>query len=171
MYENMRVLRAGLGIAVMASLLIGPAGARAGSFEPILAIGQVVARPAGLGAVVEVTGNFGFDDALQVDFPLNLVVYQGKEFVRYPLGGEPISGTFIPLQNGLVARQIPHLEAKGEFEAEAEIVRLEPKRLLVSLPPKFEDGSITAILYVVDPIGGPLLSNAVSATLGDGAGP
>ena len=34
-----------------------------------------------------------------------------------------------------------------------------------------EDGSITAILYVVDPIEGPFLSNAVSATLGDGAGP
>ena len=56
-------------------------------------------------------------------------------------------------------------------EAEAEIVRLEPKRLLVSLPPKFEDGSITVILYVVDPTLGPFLSNAVSTTLGDGAGP
>ncbi len=155
----------------MASLVIGPAEARAGSFEPILAIGQVVAQHAGQSALVEVTGNFGFDDALQVDFPVNLIVYQGKEFVRYPLGGEPSSGTFIPLQSGLEARQIPYLEANSEFEPEAEIVRLEPKRLLVSLPPKFEDGLITAILYVIDPIQGPFLSNSVSATLGDGAGP
>ncbi len=171
MYPNMRALRAGLGIAVMAGLLIGPGEARAGSFEPILAIGQVVARHAGESALVEVTGNFGFDDVLQIDFPVNLIVYQGKEFVRYPLGGEPSSGTFIPLQSGLAARQIPHLEANSEFEAEAEIVRLEPNRLLVSLPPKFEDGSITAVLYIVDPTLGPFLSNAVSTTLGDGAGP
>ncbi len=155
----------------MASLLIGPAGARAGSFEPVLAIGQVVARHAGQSALVEVTGNFGFDDALQIEFPLNLVVYQGKEFVRYPLGGEPISGTFVPLPSGLQARQIPHLEAKGEFESEAEIIRLEPNRITVSLPPKFEDGSITAILYVVGPSQGAFLSNPVSTTLGDGAGP
>ncbi len=171
MYPNMRALGAGLGIAVMAGLLIGPGEARAGSFEPILAIGQVVARHAGESALVEVTGNFGFDDALQVDFPINLIVYQGKEFVRYTLGGEPSSGSFIPLQSGLAARQIPHLEANSEFEAEAEIVRLEPNRLLVSLPPKFEDGSITAVLYIVDPTLGPFLSNTVSTTLGDGAGP
>ncbi len=155
----------------MASLLVGPAGARAGSFEPVLAIGQVVARHAGQSALVEVTGNFGFDDALQIEFPLNLVVYQGKEFVRYPLGGEPISGTFVPLSSGLQARQIPHLEAKGEFESEAEIIRLEPNRITVSLPPKFEDGSITAILYVVGPTQGAFLSNPVSTTLGDGADP
>ncbi len=155
----------------MASLLVGPAGARAGSFEPVLAIGQVVARHAGQSALVEVTGNFGFDDALQIEFPLNLVVYQGKEFVRYPLGGEPISGTFVPLRSGLQARQIPHLEAKGEFESEAEIIRLEPNRITVSLPPKFEDGSITAIFYVVGPSQGAFLSNPVSTTLGDGAGP
>ena len=171
MYPNMRALRAGLGIAVMAGLLIGPGEARAGSFEPILAIGQVVARHAGESALVEVTGNFGFDDVLQIDFPVNLIVYQGKEFVRYPLGGEPSSGSFIPLQSGLVARQILHLEANSEFEAEAEIVRLEPNRLLVSLPPKFEDGSITAVLYIIDPTLGPFLSNAVSTTLGAGAGP
>ncbi len=155
----------------MASLLIGPAGARAGSFEPILAIGQVVARHAGQSAIVEVTGNFGFDDALQIDFPVNLLVYQGKEFVRYPLGGTPIAGTFIPLLNGLKARQISNLEAKGAFEWEAEIIGLQPNRITVSLPPKFEDGSITAILYVVDPQLGPFLSNPVSTTLGDGAGP
>ncbi len=171
MYLRMRALRSGLSIATMASLLIGPVEARAGSFEPILAIGQVVARHAGESALVEVTGSFGFDDALQIDFPVNLIVYQGKEFVRYPLGGEPSSGTFIPLQNGLQARQISRLEAKGELEAEAEIVRLEPNRITVSLPPRFEDGSITAILYVVGPTQGAFLSNPVSTTLGDGADP
>jgi len=171
MDSTMSAVRTGLGIAAIASLLIGPVGAWAGSFGPTLAIGQVVAQHAGESALVEVTGNFGFDDALQVDFPVNLVIYQGKEFVRYPLGGEPSSGSFIPLQSGLVARQILHLEANSEFEAEAEIVRLEPKRLLVSLPPKFEDGSITAVLYVIDPTEGLFLSNAVSTTLGAGAGP
>ncbi|TDJ00650.1 MAG: hypothetical protein E2O73_05550, partial [Deltaproteobacteria bacterium] len=69
----MSALRAGLGIAAIASLLIGPVGAWAGSFGPTLAIGQVVAQRAGESALVEVTGNFGFDDALQVDFPVNLV--------------------------------------------------------------------------------------------------
>ncbi len=155
----------------MASLLIGPAGARAGSFEPGLAIGQVVAQYAGPSAIVEVTGNFGFDDALQINFPVNLLVYQGKEFVRYPLGRAPISGAFVPLLNGLLARQISRLEARGELESEAEIIGLQPNRITVSLPPKFGDGSITAILYVVDPYQGPFLSNPVSTTLGEGADP
>lgn len=145
-------LRAGLGIAaVMASLLIGLAQAHAGSCTPTLAIGQVVARPAGQTAIVEVTGTFGFDDLLQVEFPLNLVIYQGKHFVRYPLGGTPQSGTFIPVQNGLEGRHIERLERNGHDEPEARLIRLEPHRLVVVLPPTIGDGTITALLYIVLP--------------------
>ena len=146
-------LRAGLGIAAaMASLLIGLAQAHAGSCTPMLAIGQVVARPAGQTAIVEVTGTFGFEDLLQVEeFPLNLVIYQGKQFVRYPVGGTPQSGSFIPLQGGLKGRQIQHLEASGQDEPEAQLIRLEPHRLVVVLPPNIGDGTITALLYIVLP--------------------
>ena len=146
-------LRAGLGIAAaMASLFIGLARAHAGSCTPTLAIGQVVARPAGQTAIVEVTGTFGFNDLLQVEeFPLNLVIYQGRQFVRYPLGGTPQSGTFIPVQNGLEGRQIERLEASGHDEPEARLIRLEPHRLVVVLPPTIGDGTITALLYIVLP--------------------
>jgi len=158
-------LRAALIIAAaIGSLLIGPVEAYAGSFGPTLAIGQVVARPVGDTATVEVTGMFGFDDLLQVDFPLNLVIFQGKNFVRYPVGGTPQSGVFMLLRNGVQAREIDHIEELGVDDPAAEILQLQPHKFLVSLPPTIGNGPITVVLYVELELG-TYLSNHVSVML------
>ena len=153
-----------LAATAIGSLLIGPVEVYAGSFGPTLAIGQVVARPVGETATVEVTGMFGFDDLLQVDFPLNLVIYQGNNFVRYPVGGTPQSGVFQLLGNGVQAREIDHIEGNGEDDPAAEILQLQPHRLLVSLPPTIGNGPITVVLYVELEFG-TYLSNHVSLML------
>jgi len=151
--------------AVLATLYIGMGAVRAGSFGPTLAIGQVVARPAGVGAMVEITGILGFDDLMQVNLPLSLLIYQDDRFVRYPIGGVPQSGTFRPIRSGLLSRKIERLEAAGQDEPQAGIIRLEPSRLVAELPPSIGNGTVTAVLYVVLPDLGYFQSNEVSTTL------
>lgn len=154
--------------AACASLLLLvtiPAFVRAGSTDPTLAIGQVSVRPAGAASVVEVSGIFGFDDLLQVSFPLNLVVFQGTTFVRYPVGGAPESGTFAGLGDGLQTDELSALESAGVADPGAELLRLRPQRLLAALPTSIGDGTVTVVLYVEVPGEGSFLSNALQATL------
>ena len=145
--------------------------AAAGSTDPTLAIGQLVARPVAGAAVVEVLGEFGFDDVVQVDYPLTLVVYRGATFARFPVGAPAVAGTFAGLADGLAVSEIAALEATGVAEPSAEIVALEPNRLLVSLPLDLSSaGVLTAVLYVEVAGEGGFVSNAPSIALAGGGG-
>jgi hypothetical protein len=149
-----------------------PGNVTAGATDPTLAIGSLVVRPAGGASVADVTGVFGFDDALQVSYPLNLVVYQGSAFVRFPIGSGAESGQFAGLADGLEVAEIAALEAAGSPQSAAEILELDANRIRVSLPPTFFDGTVTAVLYVELPSEGGFTSNVVSTTLvGTGGGP
>ena len=148
-----------------------PASAAAGSTDPTLAIGQLIARPIAGAAVVEVLGTFGFDDVVQVDYPLTLVVYRGTSFARFPVGAPATAGTFAGLADGLAVSEIAALEAAGSAEPTAEIVTLEPNRMLVSLPLALSSaGALTAVLYVEVAGEGGFVSNAPTATLTGGGG-
>jgi hypothetical protein len=161
--------------AVAVSLPIFPilAGdlAGAGSTDPTLAIGQLVARPVGGGALVEVLGEFGFDDVVQVDYPLTLVVYRGTSFARYPAGAPAVVGTFAGLGDGLAVSEIATLESAGSTASAVEIVSLEPNRIVASLPAALSSaGSITAVLYVEVAGEGGFVSNAPTVALTSGGG-
>lgn len=148
-----------------------PTPLRAGATDPTLAIGQVRAQPAGAAALVEVMGMFGFDDVVQVTYPLSLVLYHGTSFVRYPIGSTAESGTFAALANGLATSEIGALESAGSPAASVEIVRLEPGRLVVSVPPSLANaGTISAQLYVTLPGEGAFVSNAVTVAIVAGGG-
>ena len=145
--------------------------AAAGSTDPTLAIGQLTARPVGGAAVVEILGEFGFDDVLQVDYPLTLVVYRGTSFARYPIGAATVAGTFTGLADGLAVSEIAALEATGAAAPGAEIVSLEPNRIVASLPVELAGaGTITAVLYVEVPGEGGFVSNAPNVALTVGGG-
>jgi hypothetical protein len=147
----------------------GPASS--GSTDPTLAIGQLIARPVAGAALVEVLGEFGFDDVVQVDYPLTLVVYRGTSFSRYPVGAPAVAGTFAGLVDGLAVSEIAALEAAGATAPAAEIVALEPNRLLVSLPSELSSaGTISAVLYVEVQGEGGFVSNAPTVTLTGGGG-
>ncbi|MFQ5514977.1 MAG: hypothetical protein ACE5FG_11125 [Myxococcota bacterium] len=159
-------------LAVAVALLVmalTPPGPRAASTDPTLAIGQVVALRTDAGTLVEIHGILGFDDLLQVSFPLNLVLHQSGEFVRYPIGGAPQSGSFAGLLDGLETGEIVTLEALGSPEPAAQILRLQPRSLTVLLPASFSVGPLSAVLYVEVSGEGSFLSNAVTVDL-SGAG-
>lgn len=151
--------------------MLRPLTVTAGATDPTLAIGQVRAQPAASAALVEVTGMFGFDDVVQVAYPLSLVLHHDASFVRYPIGSTAESGILAQLSDGLSTAEVGVLESAGAPEPSAEIVRLEPGRLLVSLPPSLANaGTITAQLYVSIPGEGTFVSNAVTVTIVAGGG-
>ena len=152
-------------LAVAALWVTPQRPAVAGSTDPVLAIGTLRALPAGDRSVLEVTGIVGFDDILQIDFPLGLVVSQGDRFVHFVLGAEPESGSSAAIADGLAISDLPALEGAGTAEPDAEILELEPRRVLVSLPPSIVDGVVRATLYVTLPGEGTILSNGVSTSL------
>jgi len=159
-------------LAVLAVLgAVRTSSVHAGATDPTLAIGQVRAQPAGTAALVEVMGMFGFDDVVQIDYPLSLVLHHDASFVRYPLGSAAESGTLAALADGLATSEIAALESAGTLESSAEIVRLEVGRILVSLPASLANaGTITAQLYVTIPGEGTFLSNAVTVAVAAGGG-
>ena len=151
-----------LTFAVIATLA-GPA--RAGSTGPVAVIGQVRAMPAGDRSMVEVTGMVGFDDVLQINYPLGLVVFQGTHFVHFVLGSEPRSGELAALADGLQISDLGALIAAGSPEPAAEVVKLEPNRVLLALPPSIVDGVVRTVLYLSLPGEDTILSNTVSTGL------
>ncbi len=164
--QRIRAARyAALWVAALAILGIEASPCLAGATDPVLAIGRFTAAPVGSGTLVDLTGAFGFDDTLQVDFPLNIVVYQGTTFVRLPVGGQPQVGNFAGLADGLAVSEIAELESAGQNSAEAELLRIEPNRLHASLADLFIDGILTAIVYVELPDEGGFTSNAVSVPI------
>jgi hypothetical protein len=158
-----RSSRARLRSLLAATLLFAlPCAARAGSTDPVLVIGQ--ARASGTPArLVDLLGAWGFDDALQVAYPLNVVVIQGTSFVRFPVGDAAESGTLAGLSDGLAIGEIAALEAAGSPSSDAAIVRFALHEMTLALPGGFAPGSVDVVLYTTVPGEGVFLSNTVEA--------
>ncbi len=153
----------------MSSLLLLPATlAHAGSYDPVLIVGQAVSTGTGSPALLTLEGNWSFDDILQVDFPLSVVVRQGTVFARFPVGGDAVSGTFAGLADGLSAGEVPSLEQAGAPDAAAAFTRLTAHEIVLTLPPIFAPGPLTVVLYAQLAREGTLLSNVVTSR-GDGS--
>jgi hypothetical protein len=142
--------------------------AHGGSTDPVLVIGEATISGGQPGRVVELLGSWGFDDALQLDYPLSVVVSQGTSFVRFPFGDAPEAGTFAGLSDGLAASEIPALESAGSPSAGASISHLALHEMTLALPAVFAPGSVRVVLYVSLPGEGTFLSNSVE-TAGGGA--
>lgn len=147
---------------VFIAALAAPFPARAGSTDPVLVIGQATASgsPA---RIVDLLGAWGFDDLLQVTYPLNVVVVQGSSFVRFPVGDAAVAGTFAGLSDGLSIAEIPALEAAGSPSAQASIVRLATHEMSLALPDSFSPGDVDIVLYTSIPGEGVFLSNTATA--------
>jgi hypothetical protein len=139
-----------------------PSFSMAGSTDPVLVIGQATASgsPA---RIVDLLGAWGFDDVMQIDYPLNVVVRQGTSFVRFPVGDAPVAGTFAGLSDGLTTAEIGALEAAGSPSSDAAIVRLAAHEMTLALPASFAAGSVEIVLYTTVPGEGVFLSNAAEA--------
>lgn len=138
-------------------------GAHAGSTDPVLVIGHATASGGSPARVLDLLGSWGFEDVMQIDYPLNIVVRQGSTFVRYPVGGTPVSGTFAGLADGLSAAEIPALEAAGSTASSASIARLALHEMTLALPPVFAAGDVEVLVYVELPVEGTFLSNTATS--------
>src|SRR5215813_7887408 len=74
----------------------------AGFTSPTLLLSTATGTVANGGRMVALAGSFDFPDTVQPGYPLNLVVSQGTRFVRYPILGQPVSGTSATLSDGLL---------------------------------------------------------------------
>ena len=140
----------------------------AGSTDPMLVIGEAHAGGGSPVRVVDLLGSWGFDDALQLDYPLCVVVSQGETFVRYPFGESPVTGSFAGIANGLAPSEIGALEAAGSPATGASISRLAIHEMTLAVPPVFQAGDLSIVLYVSLPGEGTFRSNTV-VTSGGGS--
>lgn len=161
--------RLGVLLVLTAALLLGSQPVRAGSTDPVLALGSATMEAeAGAGALLGLTGIWHFDDILQVQFPLTVVVHQGSQFVAIPVNGAASAGTFPGLSDGLAASEIPALESAGT-PVTASVLRIDTSSMAVAVPDTFSAGLVDVVVYVELPDEGGFVSNRASAAFA-GAG-
>lgn len=151
-------------LAAAVALACSAGTARAGSTDPVLVIGQATASGGSPLRLVDLLGSWGFDDVMQIDYPLNVVVSQGTSFVRYPVGDVPVAGTFAGLADGLAAGEIASLEAAGSPTTDAQILRLAQHEMTLALPATFAAGDVSIVLYTTVTGEGTFLSNTAQAS-------
>jgi hypothetical protein len=159
---------AAVALAIVCSATLAPPVANAGSTDPVLVVGHA-SMHGDPSRVLELVGSWGFDDMLQLDYPLSVVVHQGSSYVRYPFGGPAVSGTFAGLSDGLTAGEIAGLEASGSPSASAAMSRLALHEMTLALPPGFpaqNSQTVHVVMYVSLPGEGTFLSNTADAGAG-----
>ena len=123
-------------------------GAWAGATSPtlVLATGRPVGAAPPYG--VRLTGTFDFENVLQLEVPIELVVFQGSRFVRFPLGGDPLEGTTAAVADGILSQSdLPALDAASSPVGDgARVTALGPTAVGVALPSVFGPGPVTAIV-------------------------
>jgi hypothetical protein len=153
-----------LGLALAALAMLAPRIAAAGSYDPVLVIGQATVSGGAPPTLVTLTGAWSFDDIVQVDFPLNVVVSQGSTFVRCSVGAASCrSGVFAPLADGLVSSEVDPFEAAGADAPASRITRLTSHQITIALPPVFDSGPVEVRLYAKLQREGVLFSNTATA--------
>jgi hypothetical protein len=152
--------------ALAALVVLGVDTARPSATSPTLVVSAATAIRADGRLAVTIEGTFDFLNALQVGYPLQLVVFQGTGFVRLPIGGVPHTGQASLLADGRldVDDLAGFLAAGSPAPADVRIVSLSPTRAVVALPAAFGAGAATAQAFTVLP-DGRVLSNPLVLVL------
>jgi hypothetical protein len=146
-------------------VLLAAAIARPSATSPTLVVSAARAIRADGRYAVTVEGAFDFPNAVQVGYPLQLVVFQGTRFVRFPIGEAPRAGQADVLTDGLSLGDLPALVAAGgPAPADVRIVSLSATNAVLSLPPDFAPGVATAQLFTILS-DGSVLSNPLALVL------
>lgn len=151
--------------AVLALAFHAP-GARAGFTSPPLVLSSASGAEGAGQRAIALRGTFDFENAIQLGYPISLLVFQGETFVRFPLAAAPIAGSSSTLADGVLAEaEIDALLATGSpAPAGVRIVDLEPETIHATLPLTFTTGPATAIIIAVL-TDGSVLSNPITFTL------
>jgi hypothetical protein len=154
-----------LAILLLVSAL-APGRVHAGATSPTLVLGVAEGEALDGARAARFEGSFDFPNAIQVGYPLQLVIFQGTRFVRVPLVGSPRTGTSTALaDDALSEAELPGLLAAGApAEAGVRIVTVTDRDLRVTLPASFAAGPTRAILFAILPEH-PVLSNPIDFVL------
>jgi hypothetical protein len=152
--------------ALLLVLAATPGGLRAGATTPTLVLATgIVLGGAGSPRAATFGATFDHSNAVQADYDLELIVWQGRRFVRFPISGAARIGESAALDDGLAAADRPALDtASGAAPGVVRLVALTTDAMTVTLPDTFAAGSATAaLLATVDE--GIVLSNPLSFVL------
>lgn len=154
-----------LAVACLA-VLLAAARVHAGATTPTLVLGVAEGDALDGARAARFEGSFDFPNAIQVGYPLQLVVFQGTRFVRVPVVGTPVTGTSAALADGALAEgELTGLLAAGApAEAGVRIVTVTERDLRVTLPASFTTGATRAVLFAILPEH-PVLSNPIDFVL------
>lgn len=156
----------GLRVALLIAFVAVGRTAGAGFTSPtlVLSAARGDAGPAGRAAAFE--GSFDFPNAVEVGYPLSLVVFQGTTFVRFPAAGPPVTGTSAALADGsLTDAELQSFSAAGGPPSpDVRIVTMTPSAIRVILPATFGTGPTTGVLFTIL-TDGNVLSNAIDFDL------
>lgn len=148
------------------AVLATPALTRAGATTPtlVLATGSVLTQP-GAAPTATFGATFDHSNAIQADYDLELLVWQGRRFARYPISGGARIGESAALDDGFDAADLPALDAaSAPAPGDVRLVTLAPVSMSVALPGVFASGSASAALVAtVDE--GTVLSNPLTFAL------
>ena len=153
-------------LAVATAALVHPAPVRAGATTPLLGLTSATASVAGGGRTVALEGTYDYPNAVQVGYPLQIVVFQGTRFVRYPIAAPAVTGTSDTLADGrLSADELDRLLAAGApAPAAVRLVTATAGSLRLALPAEFTAGPASAVLFTILPEG-TVLSNPMDFVL------
>lgn len=138
--------------AVLAALVVlGTTTARPSATSPTLVVSAASGMRADGRVAVTVEGAFDFPNAIQVGYPLQLVVFQDTSFVRFPIAGAPQVGQSSLLADGrLDSDDVPGLLAAGSpAPADVRIVSLSSTHAVLALPAGFHAGAATVQAFAV----------------------
>jgi hypothetical protein len=151
-------------LALSVILVVATAAfARAGATTPTLIV-QSASMPPGSTRLVSFAVAYDYSNAIQANYDIELIVFQGNSFARFPVSGAARVGSSAALADGLAVADLPALDAASTPAPDGvRVVTIEPTRLAVMLT-TFTGGAATAVLAAtVDE--GVILSNPLSFNL------
>lgn len=160
------MLRSVLAVLLLTFAAMPPRLAESAATSPTLALSAVDVAAVDGKRTLTFAGVFDFENALQVAYPLHLVVFRGTRFVRYPVVGPAVVGDSSRLADGVLSLgELNGFLGEGTpAPAGVRLVTLTPTGGVVTLPADLGSGSATAILFTVLPEE-PVRSNPLTFVL------
>lgn len=160
-------------LCLAAVVAVGAAAVGAGSCRVLVALGSIDIEPSPAGLSLKISGNWEFDNLIQVVSGLsyNVLLVREDHFVRLQYPDQSFSGSVAGLGEhvdaGINGDDILALEAAGVADPTARFVSLEAQRLKVSSPVPPGSGPISVLAYLVldgDYVS-PIISNTITRPL------
>ena len=155
-------------LALLAAIVVAasPGVVRAAGTTPTLILSLAAGAVADGARSVLLAGDFDYPNAVQVGYPLDLVVFQGTTFARYRVDGTAVTGNSAALADGqlLDAELAAFLQDGATAPAGVRILTLRFDQARVALPATFTAGPATAVMFTLLPTG-QMISNPIQFTL------